>query len=225
MKYTSSILSVAFSLVALASSYAAPAVGYQTFTGKVSLSKPSISTTSSGVPAGLKLANLSVSGTVQSQATVQKIEDVNTDVIEGYQGTLGKAERISNSTILKAILPEGTKTTGYSLRVVLFYDQDPVIQAVKKNATTYTVSDSDLNLYFGWPEALDGIFKTSTAVSTTVSPTASGTSINISGPGKVTGFNPVDGEAFGIFFRGVGSFTETSKGYSGSANVAGENFF
>ena len=224
MKHSLVILSVAISLVALANSYAVPVVGYETFTGRVSLSSPSISTSSSGVPAGLKLAKLSVSGTVQTQATVQKIEDVNTDQIEGYQGTLAKAERISNSTILEAILPAGTKTTGYSLRVVLFYDQAPVIQAVKKNAPTYTASESDLDLYFGWPEKLDGIFKTSTAVSTTVSPTASGTSINVSGSGKVTGFNPVEGEVFGILFGGVGSFTETSKGYSGSANVAGENF-
>jgi hypothetical protein len=108
--------------------------------------------------------------------------------------------------------------------VVLFYDKAPVIQAVKKNGTTYTASPSDLDLYFGWPEKLDGIFKTSTSVSATVSTTASGTTVNVAGPGKVTGFNPVDGEVFGIAFRGVGSFTETSKGYSGSANVAGESF-
>jgi hypothetical protein len=225
MKHSLVILSVAIPLVALANTYAAPAVGDETFTGRVSLSSPSISTTSSGVPAGLKLARLSVSGTVQTQATVTKTEDVNTDAIEGYGGTLEKAQRISNSTILAAILPAGTKTTGYSLRVVLFYDQAPVIQAVKNNATTYTASASVLDLYFGWAEQLDGIFKTSiSSVSTTVSPTASGTSINVSGPGKVTGFNPVEGAMFGILFSGVGSFTETSKGYSGSANVAGQDF-
>jgi hypothetical protein len=225
MKHTSSILTVAFSLVALASSYGQPKVGNETFIGKVSLSKPSISSGVSGVPNGLKLANVSVSGTIQEQATVARIVDVAPpNAAEGYIGTTAKARRISNSTILKEVVGDDIK--GWSLRIVLFYDKAPVVQAVKKNTAPINVSAADLDLYFGWPEKLDGVFASSGsngAASATVSSTVSGTSIVLTS-GKVKGFNPVEGSVLGIDFAGVGSFTETTKGYSGSSSVAGQNF-
>jgi hypothetical protein len=219
MKHTSSILlTAALSLCAIADTYATPKVGDETFIGKVSLSKPSI-------VGEIRQANLSLTGTIQEQATVEKIVNVAPpNTTEGYLGSLAKAAKVSNSTILKELVDLDliTTTKGYSLRVSLFYGKDPLIQAVKKGQPTVTVPDSLLNLYFGWAEALDGVFSTGKgSASATVSTTASGTSVYLKS-GKVTGFNAVDGELFNsIVFQGVGSFSETTKGYSGSANVAG----
>lgn len=237
-KFLLSTVVSAASLFAASNVSAVPAVGNQTFTGRVALTSPSISTGTTGAVPGAKLAKLAFSGTIQEQATVSEIVNVAPpNDIEGFIGTLAKAQRVSNSTILnqmKDLLPGGS-IKGWSLRVVMFYGAQTVIEAYKKGQAPIKVPGNLLYVSFGWPQFFDGLFKSSGlngAASATVSETASGTSVRLTGKSKVTGFNNVDGQYFpdypadgSIDFLGVGAFTETSKGYSSTVNVIGEGPF
>jgi hypothetical protein len=237
-KFLLSTSVVAASLLLSSYAWAVPAVGDQTFAGRVALSRPSISTGATGAVPGAKLANLAFSGTIQEQATVAQIVDVAPpNAIEGFIGTLAKAQRVSNATVLnqmKELLPGGS-IKGWSLRVVMFYNKLTVIEAYKKGQAPIPVPGNLLYVSYGWPQFFSGIFSSSGlngSASATVSETASGTSVVLTGRSKINGFNSMDGQYFpdypgggAIDFLGTGAFTETSKGYSSSINVIGEGPF
>lgn len=237
-KATSLIVVLGFSLAAPMGLQAngEPDLTKQTFTGRVSLTKPSAPLTAdaaaaSDVVAGAKLANLALSGTIQSEGTVGvDIDPANPGSLLDIRATLARPERVSNSAILQKALGTDKKgIRGYSLRVIFFFGEDPVIQAYKKGEAL-TIIDSDiLGLDVSWPVAFDGVFKGT--ASYTASETVSGTSVVMENKRgfKFTGFNTYIGnlklgDAAAIIFTGAGPFTETFKGFIGKANVAGDNY-
>jgi hypothetical protein len=235
MKTKHLITSIACGVLAMPSLVHAAAEGQQTFTGRVGFSRPQVAANVAGGPSGpqstIKLANLAFSGSIQTQGEIDKTINVETGKTVNFTGALSRVTRVSNKSILEATLPTNVSTRGYSLRVVFFYNKAPVVQAVKKNATPYTVDSDVLGLDVSWPAALEGAF--AGTASLTATSTASGTTTFLTS-GRARGFNSIlgnlnlnAGEAgapAAIVFSGAGAFTETTKGFTGSANVAGDNY-
>lgn len=192
----------------------------QTFTGRVSLSKPKLEN-------GQRVSNLGFSGTIQAQGTEGVDFNPSNFTVEDVKGSLAKAQRVSNKSILEKVVPGGS-IKGWSLRWNAYaVGATPLVEAFnKKSGDAIPVPDALFSLDASWPADFDGIFKGT--ASFTVSSTASGTVVFVN-KGRFTGFNTFLGnlklgEPDAIIFSGAGTFRDDTKGFSGKASVAGDNY-
>lgn len=200
--------------------------------GSVKLTRPLTATSSNAAEfrtvAGAKIANLSLSGAIEAQNTLSETLSIPEGVLETVTGSLQRSS-VNNAAILRKVLDASSnrEIRGWSLRVIFFYNENPVIIAYKKNQAPVVVPSTVLTLDASWPVSFDGPFRGS--ASWTVNDTASGTAINFNRGFTARGFNSYTGNLQlgtnpAIIYSGVGSFTENFKGVSGSARVSGDNF-